>query len=82
MKKTIFVLICFVLTNVFLTGCSVKSNTQTIKYQRRLQNYLPSDASGQRIPGTIDLSDGTKTQYDASLGPKELNFEIKINNPY
>ena len=82
MKKTIFVLICFVLANVFLTGCAVKNNGQTIKYQRRLQHYLPSDAVGQRPSGTIDLSEGPKTKYDASLGPRDLNFDIKIKNPY
>ena len=85
MKKTIFVLFCFVLANVFLTGCAVKSNTQTIKYHRKLQNYLPSSVpstTNQKPTGVIDLSEGPKTQYDKHLGPGELNFDIKIKNPY
>jgi len=81
MKKTIFVLFCFVLANVFLTGCSSK-DAQTIKYQRRLQNYLPTNTTTQRPNGTIDLSEGPKTKYDANLGPQDLNFDIKIKNPY
>ena len=82
MKKTIFVLVCFVMANVFLTGCAVKNNSQTIQYQRRLQHYLPANTSGQSQYRTIDLSEGPKTQYDAKLGPGELNFDIKIKNPY
>ena len=82
MKKTIFVLVCFVLANVFLTGCAVKSKTQTIQYQRKLQHYLPSNTSNQKSTGTIDLSEGPKLRYDAKLGPGDLNFDIKIANPY
>ena len=85
MKKTIFVLVCFVLVNLLLTGCSVKSKTQTIQYQRKLQNYLPSNTTNtgnQKSIGTIDLSEGQKLRYDAKLGPGDLNFDIKIVNPY
>ena len=82
MKKTIFVLVCFVMANMFLTGCAVKNNNQTIQYQRRLQHYLPANTPGQSQSRTIDLSEGPKTQYDAKLGPGELNFDIKIKNPY
>jgi len=82
MKKIIFVLVCFVLANVFLTGCVVKKDNQTIKYQRRLQNYLPDETSKQKQMVTIDLSEGPKMKYDANLGPQDLNFDIKIKNPY
>lgn len=82
MKKTIFVLICFMLTSVFLTGCALKNNSQqTIKYQRKLQKYLPANTTGQQ-GGRIDLSEGPKTKYDTNLGPGELNFDINIKNPY
>ncbi len=84
MKKIIFVLVCFVLANVFLTGCAVKNNSQAIKYHRRLQKYLPSNTvtQTQRPAGTIDLSEGPKARYDANLGPNELNFDVKIKDPY
>ena len=32
--------------------------------------------------GTIDLSEGPKLRYDAKFGPQDLNFDIKIINPY
>lgn len=84
MKKIIFVLVCFVLANVFFTGCTIKNNSPTIKYHRRLQKYLPSNTvtQTQRQAGTIDLSEGPKTKYDAKLGPNELNFDVKIKDPY
>ena len=84
MKKTAFVLVCIglVIIGIVVSGCSVKNNKQTINYQRRLQNYLPSDTAGNTSPGTIDLSEGPKVKYDAKLGPSELNFDIKIKNPY
>ena len=84
MKKTCIVLLCLgiIVAGVLFSGCTIKSNKQTINYQRKLQNYLPSEAGDKRPTGTIDLSDGTKTRYDANLGPQELNFDIKISNPY
>ena len=84
MKKTCIVLLCLgiIIAGVLFSGCTVKSNKQTINYQRKLQNYLPGSTAVQKPTGTIDLSDGTKTRYDANLGPQELNFDIKISNPY
>ena len=86
MKKACIVLLCLgiVFAGILFSGCSARKNAQTINYQRRLQNYLPStpNASTQRPSGTIDLSEGPKTKYDAKLGPKDLDFDIKIRNPY
>ena len=84
MKKTCIGLLCLgiITTGVLLSGCTVKSNKQTINYQRKLQNYLPSGTTGQRPTGMIDLSEGPKARYDAKLGPHDLNFDIKISNPY
>lgn len=84
MKKVCIVLLCLgiIVAGVLFSGCTLKNNRQTINYQRRLQNYLPNETAGHRPTGTIDLSDGTKTRYDANLGPQELNFDIKIQNPY
>ena len=83
MKKVIFVLICFVLANVFLVGCTLKKDNVTIKYQRKLQKYLPADTTPEkRTVKTIDLSEGQKTKYDAKLGPQDLDFDIRIKDPY
>lgn len=82
MKKACIIFLCLgiIVAGVLFSGCTAKNNRHTINYQRRLQNYLPADTTG--ASGTIDLSDGTKTKYDANLGPQELNFDIKIQNPY
>ena len=83
MKKFVFVLACVIVANMFLTACSVKGKAQTINYNRRLQKYLPADTSKQRPAGvTVDLSEGPKLRYDGYLGPNDLNFDIKIKNPY
>ena len=86
MKKALVLLLCLgiVFAGILFSGCSAKIRSQTINYQRRLQNYLPSNAnpSNSNVNGTIDLSEGPKLKYDATLGPKDLDFEIRIKNPY
>ena len=86
MKKAFLILLCLgiVFAGILFSGCSVKKNSQTINYQRRLQNYLPSNSatSNKQPTGTIDLSEGPKLKYDAKLGPGDLDFDIKIRNPY
>ena len=85
MKKTACVFACLcllVITGIVVSGCSVKQKSQTINYQRRLQHYLPADSTGTKPTGTVDLSEGPKLKYDAKLGPTDLNFDIKIKNPY
>jgi len=85
MKKTAFVLVCLglIVAGILVSGCSAKSKSPTINYQRRLQNYLPANStSNQNYNGTIDLSEGPKLEYNRHLGPNDLNFDIKIKNPY
>jgi len=84
MKKACIVLLCFgiIIAGVLFSGCTTKNGKQTINYQRKLQNYLPSSATGQIQYGTIDLSEGPRARYDVNLGPRELNFDITIKNPY
>ena len=52
-----------------------------IKYERKLGKYFESEDK-KNISGTIDLSEGPKLRYNANFGPKDLNFDIKIVNPY
>ena len=54
---------------------------KTINYTRRLGKYLQAEPSAS-TNGTIDLSEGPKLRYDAKFGPKDMNFDVKIVNPY
>ena len=80
--KKVFILIiltAFILINV--TACS-KSNkpSNMINSKRRFAEYVePQNTKDIRM---IDLSEGPKLDYDAKLGPKNLNFDIKIVDPY
>ena len=83
MKKYVFVAVCLVFAVLFLTACKVKKNTQqTINYQRKFSQYMPSEEPKKSAVGIIDLSEGPKTRYDANFGPNDVNFDIKIVTPY
>ena len=78
MKKYCLLVICLVVLSMLCSACSTTSNSP-IKYQRKLEKYFkPSTAP----TGMVDLSEGPKFNYNAKFGPKELNFDIKIVNPY
>ena len=47
--------------------------------QVRLIRYFEED---KNVGGVVDLSEGPKLRYNANFGPKDLNFDIKIINPY
>ena len=51
-----------------------------IKYERKLGKYFETE--NKSSGGMIDLSEGPKLRYNANFGPKDLNFDIKIINPY
>lgn len=85
MKKYGLVILCLLLLfSVFcLTACKPRPKQQTINYQRKLEKYLPSDQrSATTSSGAIDLSEGPKLKYDAKMGPGEMNFDVKVVNPY
>ena len=79
MKKFCLIFVCLVIPAIFLSACTIDNGEETIKYKRKLEKYFPSE---QKSGGAIDLSDGPKLRYDASFGPRDLNFDIKIVNPY
>ena len=81
MKKIAVLLVCLTMANLMLTGCSVKQKQQTINYQRKLMQYLPKE-NKTTVNKAIDLSEGPKQSYNYNLGPNDLNFDIKIVNPY
>lgn len=79
MKNYLLLVACLLLSTLLLTACNTGPD-ETIKYERKLGKYFESDNKPQG--GMIDLSEGPKLNYDASLGPRDLNFDFKIENPY
>lgn len=51
-----------------------------IQSKRRFAEYV--EPQNQKNPNTIDLSEGPKQNYNATFGPKNLDFDIKIVDPY
>ena len=80
MNKLAILLLCSILSIILLSACSVKTNSP-IKYERKFGKYFQSEEN-KPTGGMIDLSEGPKLRYNANFGPKDLNFDIKIINPY
>jgi hypothetical protein len=52
-----------------------------IQSQRRFAKYIePQTAQTKSV--SIDLSEGPKLDYRKNLGPQDINFDIKIVDPY
>lgn len=81
MKKYCFFAVCLLVSAILFSGCEAKQHNSAIKYQRRLEKYLP-DENAKKKDGMVDLSEGPKLKYDAKFGPKDLDFDIKVVNPY
>jgi predicted component of type VI protein secretion system len=79
MKKNVFFVVCLLICCVLLSACTPQQSKSPIKYKRKLETYLPNE---EHKLNTIDLSEGPKLKYNANFGPKDLNFDIKIINPY
>jgi len=83
MKKYFILIVCLLISTVFLSACNLQPQSP-IKYKRKLEKYFPSEnsTSSSSSSGMVDLSEGPRQRYDARFGPKDLNFDIKIVNPY
>ena len=82
MKKYSVLIVCLLISTLLLSACNIQSQSP-IKYKRRIEKYLPSsNSSSTSQTGMVDLSEGPRQNYDARFGPKDLNFDIKIVNPY
>ena len=79
MKKVALLIVCLLIFSVCLSACNFKPNS-TIKYERKLGKYFESEQ--KTTGGMVDLSEGPKLRYNADFGPKDLNFDFKIVNPY
>ena len=51
-----------------------------VQSKRRFAEYV--EPQGEIKKGVIDLSEGPKQNYNAQLGPQNINFDIKIVDPY
>lgn len=80
MKKYALIIICLFFSCILFSACSSLEKSP-IKYERRLGKYFePQDK--KPVGGMVDLSEGPKLKYNANFGPKDLNFDFKIVNPY
>lgn len=76
------------IATMFLTACTSKQPQSMIKAKRRLAEYLPNENSSyggstsKPTSGVIDLSEGPRLKYQADFGPKNLDFDIKIESSY
>ena len=80
MEKYCLYIVCLLCSCLLFSGCNIQQSKSPINYQRRLEKYLPSETV--KSPKTIDLSEGPKTKYEANFGPKDLNFDIKLDTKY
>ena len=79
MKKYGLLIVCLLVSSVLLSACNTEPKSP-IRYERKLGKYFEED--NKQVGGFIDLSEGPKLKYNAKFGPKDLNFDIKIVNPY
>ena len=80
MKKILIFLIMFSMISACTTACTNKQKPNMIQSKRRFAEYL--EPQQQKDPNRIDLSEGPRQNYNAKFGPKNLDFDIKIVNPY
>ena len=80
MKKALIFLIMLSMVSVCTTACSNKQKPNMIQAKRRFADYV--EPQQQKDPNTIDLSEGPRQNYNARFGPKNLDFDIKIVDPY
>ncbi len=81
MKKALIFLIMFSMVCVCTTACTKqqKPKKNMVQAQRRFAKYLEKQ---QGNPNAIDLSEGPRQNYNAKFGPKNIEFDVKIVDPY
>ena len=80
MKKICIFLLMLSFVSVFASACTHKPKANMVQAKRRFAEYIEPTSSN--YGGRIDLSEGPKLNYDAKMGPQNLDFEIKIVDPY
>lgn len=80
MKKICALLLLASFIIVGTSACTKKPKPNMVQSQRRFEKYI-KDQNNES--GTvIDLSEGPRQNYDRNMGPQNLNFDIKIVDPY
>lgn len=83
MKKIIsFLLMLSFIASVTSACAPHKQKPNMIQSKRRFEKYVSPQAQQQSSGSSIDLSEGPKTNYNHKLGPNDLNFDVKIVDPY
>ena len=80
MKKFWTLLLLASFFTAFTTACTNKTKQNMVQSKRRFAQYVEHQSDS--TVGKIDLSEGPKQNYDRYLGPQNLNFDIKIVDPY
>lgn len=81
MKKTIIYIIMLSFISVCTAACTKQTEKPNmIQSKRRFAEYI--EPQQQKDPNSIDLSEGPRQNYNAKFGPKNLDFDIKIIDPY
>ncbi len=80
MKKICSLVLCVSFILLTTSACTSKQKKSMINSQRRFAQYI--EQKNETPTGVIDLSEGPRLKYDAFFGPKALDFDFKIKNPY
>lgn len=80
MKKIFSLILCVMTISLIVSACNKSPSDNIVKPHRRFAQYIEQDE--RQTEGIIDLSDGKKQKYDAYFGPKALNFDFSIKDPY
>lgn len=82
MRKSISYLLILSFVAIFVSACTPQSQKPNlIQSKRRFEQYVNPQAR-QENSNAVDLSEGPKLNYNHKIGPKDLNFDIKIVDPY
>ena len=83
MKKYLILLLMFSFISICTTACGIQNRPKQnmIQSTRRFAKYLEPQEQ-QSNPNAIDLSEGPRQNYNAKFGPKNIDFDIKIVDPY
>jgi len=81
MKKVCTFILMMSICLLFTSACTKHPQKSIVQSKRRFAQYVEPNQV-QKDKNIIDLSEGPKLHYDANLGPKNLNFDIKIVDPY
>ena len=66
----------------------IPKNIPDYEYELIARSFLPfvlkyfENEENKTGGATIELSEGPKLRYNANFGPRDLNFDFKIINPY